>query len=103
MDDLRDPAWKFVISHEPRSKREIEEYDHTNFAGTGNAPDTLGLFPVRIHSPVVTPSTAQQSAVGVEVPIPAVEVLDAIELQPKDDAFFEDDQYEDDYVLYEGP
>ena len=103
MDDSRDSSWKVVISHEPRSKREMGEYDHTTFAGTGHAPGTPGLFPATVNTPEPRTEASNPQTPLAAVPVPAVEVLNALELTPEDDAFFDDDQYEDEYVVYEGP
>ena len=103
MDDARDERWKVVLSHEPRSKREVGEYDHTMFAGVGHAPGTAGLFPTGVDTSEGATGTQDLHQPTAEVPLPTIAVLDALQLPPEDDAFYEDDQYQDDYTVYEGP
>lgn len=73
------------------------------FAGIGHAPGTTGFFPTPAAAPVLAPDGPEQHPVTAEVPLPTVQVLDALQLPLEDDAFYKDDQYQDDYSIYEGP
>ena len=103
MDDQRDPTWKVVLSHEPRSKRETGEHDHTMFVGTGQRVDSDGIIPRRLRAEVFQNSNADLQTPVAEVPLPAVDILEALQIPAQDDAVYDDDQYEDDYMPYDGP
>ena len=103
MDDRRDPTWKVVLFHEPRSKRKTGEHNHTMFGASGQRQDTAGIFPMRHSHPDFLNCTAHLKTPLAEVPLPKINILDALRVSTQDDVFYDDDQYDDDYVVYDGP
>ncbi|KAG0574086.1 hypothetical protein KC19_VG232700 [Ceratodon purpureus] len=103
MDDGRDSDWKVVISHKPWSKRQMGEYDHRTFASVGHAPGTPSLFPVTMNSPDTFQQDSGYRSEAIEVPGPSIEFLDALQLVTEDDAYYDDDQYEEELIIYDGP
>lgn len=103
MGDQRNPEWKVVLAHEPRSKRIVGEKEQQIFGASGAPIHAEGMIP---RAAIPRSRAATEAALpDLKVPYDQVEAINAdIRAEQQVDAIYDDDQYEDEfYVLDHAP
>lgn len=90
VEDTRDPEWRVVVFHEPRSKRVTGGDAHERFEADRDEMD------FETPCPATTEDTHMERGEPLPVPLEQVRSIDAQIHMLDDDAIFEDTQYEED-------
>ena len=98
MPDAVDNDWKVVPRAEARSKRVVGDRDVLEFGAPGG-PHNAAFPRTSVAGSSVTENFDHEEPEVESIPLPEVQVVDAMAGGEEDDSFFDDDQHVDEFLV----
>ena len=95
VDDLRDPAWKVVLRHDPRSKRITGDREIHLFDAPGTSRPTTSSRSTGARAPGSSSRAVHGDDAPEEVPLEQINAFLREEQLPEDDTHLDDTQWLD--------